>query len=78
MSAPSRLFTDCPLPGCRNPVEDAREPCPECIREMGPRLRRRPGRGPSIAEFLTEQTRQQADYERAMAARARLIREAAP
>jgi hypothetical protein len=33
------LFGECPLPGCRNPVDDPRWPCGECERELAGYIR---------------------------------------
>jgi hypothetical protein len=42
------LFGECPLPGCRNPVDDPRWPCGECERELAGYIR--PARRPDTRE----------------------------
>lgn len=46
------LLPDCVLPGCHNPVAEVGEPCPECRRAFGTKLREN---GPRLtAEEITE------------------------
>jgi hypothetical protein len=45
------LFDVCPLPGCRNPVNDPRAPCRECIDAFGIHLQPPAGEPPSAAEY---------------------------
>jgi hypothetical protein len=47
----ARLFPECAVPGCRNPVEAIGHPCADCLEAFGPRLR--PGR-PLTEEQITE------------------------
>jgi hypothetical protein len=36
--AEGQLLYDCPLPGCKQPVADPRQPCPECLEAFGDML----------------------------------------
>lgn len=49
----AELFSRCPLPGCRAPVDDPRIPCGECAAVLGPRIRPVPATQ-TAAEFAAE------------------------
>lgn len=72
-----QLFPTCPLPGCKNPTDDPRQPCPECLAAFGDRLR--PAGEPVAAEEFAAQVEQRdAEVQAILAARREMVPLPAP
>src|SRR5262249_59488844 len=71
------LFSTCPLPGCKNPTDDPRQPCPECLAAFGDRP---PPAGEPVTadEFAAQVERRDEEVREILAERRAMVPLAAP
>jgi hypothetical protein len=67
------LFGTCPIPACKNLVNDPREPCRECLEAFGPLLRQADGPAPDPDAYTAEIAQRDADVRALLAERRDMV-----